>query len=122
MKRTRVELKALLTQQAEEVIEELLDWYDITPTPNLTQIETALLQLRQKLGQEAAHLIVEQQETTHPEEAPLCLQCQRVMQRKGEKEKHLTTLLGQLHLERTYYYCTDCKVGFFPPGSAVGTT
>jgi hypothetical protein len=41
---TRGQSKARLMKQAEKVIDELLDWRDMTSEPNLTQIEVGFPQ------------------------------------------------------------------------------
>jgi hypothetical protein len=48
-------------QQAEQTIDELLDWTDETPAPNLTQIEDIILALRQRLSEQMAQEVIEAQ-------------------------------------------------------------
>jgi len=118
MKKTREELRQELRSKAETLIEEVLDWYEATDAPNMSQIEAEMLAIRQKLGQEMARLIIEGQEATRPREAPPCPECQRPMRYKGEKEKTVDCLIGQVAMERAYYHCSHCQEGFFPPGPA----
>ena len=58
MARTRAELKAELMTQADLLIDELLDWNEQTPQPNLTQIEDVVLKLRKRLGEQAALVVI----------------------------------------------------------------
>lgn len=46
MQKTREQKKAKLAQAADALIEELLDWDEQNQTPNLTQIEEEVLELR----------------------------------------------------------------------------
>ena len=62
MKRRRDEVEAELLAEAKEVIDELLDWTEETEAPTLTQIEDTVLELRKRLGERMAELVVEEQE------------------------------------------------------------
>ena len=49
----------------------------------------------------------------HQEHAP-CPECARVSKRKRFDRKALSTLHGEFTLDRPYFYCTVCKIGFHP--------
>ncbi len=115
MKRSRAQKKAELLAEAEALIESLLDWDARTSKPNLRQIEDEVLALRRQFGQRLAKAVIEDQEAKQPAEAPKCPQCGQEMGYKGQKGANIETRLGQLAVERGYYYCARCKSGFFPP-------
>jgi hypothetical protein len=54
MSPTRAELRAKFLAEAEQAIDDLLDWTDQMPRPNLTQIENAVLKMRRQLSEQAA--------------------------------------------------------------------
>jgi hypothetical protein len=108
--------RARLMKQAERVIDELLDWNDSTPEPNLAQIEQVVLELRERFSEELAREVIEAQEKKQPVEAPACPQCGQAMTYKGQKRVVPQTWVGGVQIERGHYYCGGCKVGFFPPG------
>ncbi len=115
MKRKRTEVKAELLKKAEWLIDELLDWNEQTPAPDLTQIEDIVLKLRKQLGEQMALAVIEAQETKRPSLGPHCPTCQREMHYKDVKANTVDSRVGTLPLERGYYYCQTCRTGLFPP-------
>ncbi len=116
MKRSRAELKAALMQQAEAAIEQLLDFDEQTTEPTLTQIEDAVLKLREQISEQAALALIEGQPNTHPVPGPRCPACGREMHYKDMKGEMVESRVGTLPLKRSYYYCETCRRGLFPPG------
>jgi uncharacterized protein with PIN domain len=115
---TRAEIRAKLLAEAERSIDELLDWTDQTPRPNLTQIENAVLKMRKHLGEQAAQVVIEAQERRQTVPGPLCPTCQREMHYKDQKAQTVESRVGQLHIDRGYYYCETCHQSLFPPEGA----
>ena len=115
MKLTRAQKRAKLEQAAQALIEQLLDWEEGHPRPNLTQIEEEVLALRQRFGQELVSAVLRGQEAEQPVEAPHCPTCGEAMRSKGHKRKVVESRIGEVQLEREYYYCVRCASGFFPP-------
>lgn len=120
MKRSDEERKESLLHEAEAVIEEMLGWEKEHPRPTLSEIEQVVLQLRQKLGQRMAEMIVEAQQSQSAAPGPRCGQCGREMRNKGRRRKQVESMLGGLEIVRSYYVCSECEEQVFPPGSATG--
>ncbi len=116
MSPTRAEIRAKLLADAEQAIDELLDWTDQTPRPNLTQIEQAVLKMRRQLSEQAAQAVLEAQEAQHPVPGPLCPMCQHEMHYKDTKAQTVESRVGRLRMVRGYYYCETCRQSVFPPG------
>ncbi len=114
-KPNRAEMKAALLAKAEAQIDELLQWTEDTPHPNLTQIEDIVLKLRQEFGQALAEVTIQAQGTAQPVALPICPQCGQTMQPKGNKAKTVVSRVGALPLARQHYYCPRCQHGLFPP-------
>lgn len=119
MKRTRAELEAAMQAEANEIINELLDWHEETEAPTLTQIEDAVLELRKRLGERMTKMVVEEQEAVRPVPGPACPECGREMHYKDMKKTTIEARSGEVQLERAYYYCKDCGGGLFPPRSTI---
>ena len=115
MQPTREELKKQLLAQAENTIEQFLNWMEQSPAPTLTQIEDAVLQFRQQLGQQMAETAIRSQDSVSVAPGPTCPQCGQEMRTKAKKEKRLTSRVGELQLKRSHYYCPRCCKGLFPP-------
>jgi uncharacterized protein with PIN domain len=108
--------KVRLMKQAEGLIDELLDWSENTAEPNLTQIEEIVLDLRQQFSEEMAQEVIAAQEAKQPVPGPRCPKCGEEMRYKGQKKIEPQSWVGDLKIERGYYYCPECKEGLFPPG------
>ena len=117
MKRNREEMKAEFIAKAEMLFDELMEWDETTTEPTLTQIEDVVLKMRKRLGEEAAQIILEEQANKQPVPGPGCPECGKEMRNKGQKSNHVESRIGELEIERGYYYCPRCKQGHFPPGS-----
>jgi len=115
MRSSSEQRKARLMRQAEAVIDKLLDWSESTSEPNLTQIEAMVLRLRKRLSEQMALEVIDAQEARQPVLGPQCPACQQEMRYKGQKEVTVESWVGDLSIERGYYYCPDCKIGLFPP-------
>ena len=117
MAKSKQDLKAKLMQEAEAVIDELLDWH-LSPTePNLRQVEEKVLALRQRLSEQMSQAVIANQGTVRPVPGPACGGCGQEMRYKGLKKLQVTSWVGELQLDRGYYYCEQCRSGLFPPGS-----
>lgn len=115
MKKDRGELKAELLKMAEQRIEELLDWDEGLERPNLSQIEEQVLKWRQKVSEGVTERLIQKQESIKPAGGQLCPECGEKMVYKDMQDKQVTSWVGELRLERAYYYCGSCKKGLFPP-------
>jgi hypothetical protein len=86
MKRSRAELRAGLLAQAEEVIDQLLDWHEATAAPTLAEIKDVVVKLRRRVSERMADAVVEDQESVQPVPGPACSGCGKEMRYKGMKE------------------------------------
>ena len=118
MKTNREKLKTEFLAEAEELFDQLIEWDEHTLKPDLTQIEEIVLQLRQRLGEQMAQVVIARQENRQPAERMSCPECEGELEPKGQKGNQVESRVGGLRIERGYYYCPRCRRGIFPPGSA----
>jgi hypothetical protein len=114
-KPTREALRAELLAKAEATIDQFLDWMEQTDRPDLTQIEDAVLEFRRQMGQAMAETAIQSQPSVRPVPGPACPQCGREMRYKDDKNKAVTSRVGDVNVERSYYHCPHCEQGLFPP-------
>jgi formamidopyrimidine-DNA glycosylase len=109
------EAKTAMQGKTAEALEEFWKWVEETPAPTLTQIEDAVLEFRQRIGQAMAQAAIQAQAAVQPAPGPRCPHCGQEMQLKGTKDKTITARVGDVDLERSHYYCPRCQEGLFPP-------
>ena len=114
MKKTREELRQELQQKLDRLIEEALDWYEENESPTMGEIEQEILRIRKDFSEEMAQLLVDGQSVIYPDGIQLCPKCVQPMRNKGQKRKTIDSMVGQVELHRTHYYCPACKGGRFP--------
>lgn len=108
-------LKAKLLKQYSDQLDEMLDELDQPDRLHLTKIEDAALKVRQEVSQAITQGLSEH-ESQSTDVDVCCPDCQQVARYKGKKRKWLKTRSGEIQIERAYWYCPNCRAGFFPTG------
>jgi hypothetical protein len=49
-----------------------------------------------------------------------CPICKKVLKSRGQEKRTLETMTGKFDLYRPYFYCHQCKIGFYPLDEALG--
>jgi hypothetical protein len=104
-----------------ELIRNLCDWREATPTATLREIETELdgwlarlrARMLEDLALASARTTWSVTEATAP---PTCPQCATALVERGQHQRQLLTHGDQtLTLDRSYGVCPACGTGLFPP-------
>ena len=104
-----------IRQKAKKEIDALLDWMEETAAPDLGESEAIVLRIRKRMGEAMAGEVIDNQASVRPAPGPICTKCGKEMHYKGMKHKEISTMIGEVKLERGYYYCDRCRTGLFPP-------
>jgi hypothetical protein len=87
----------------------------------LTQVSETIWSLRQGLTARVAQTLIEQ---SHPEERQRqslrCATCDRLLSARAAVCRTVRTLVGDLEIERPYFYCRYCREGTYPLDAALG--
>jgi len=106
------ELKAHLLAQAEATINEIVGQYQDGQPKTLSEIEQTVIVAGQEI--KAAMLKGMLAANPRPARVVVCETCGKKMQHKGTRQKWVMTQVGEVQIEREYYYCERCSTGFFP--------
>ena len=87
---------------------------------SLDALTRAVLARRQELTAQVTEVLVQQRHALalHQKSAP-CPQCRGLVQPRGLVSRTVETLVGEISLERPYFYCLECKRGFYPLDEAL---
>jgi hypothetical protein len=112
-------LRQRFMAKAEEVFEKAMASGKEADELSLSEIEETVEGLKFELTGTLVESVVEVRNKGERGPGPKCEGCGREMRYKGEKRREVVTSQGKIELERAYYYCEKCRVGIFPPGSAL---
>jgi hypothetical protein len=103
------------------------DWLDALeekvkePKPTLEHLTRTVWELRQELTGSLTEALVEQRwGAEHEQTSALCPHCGRAVAARGVVRRTLQTLVGEVELNRPYFYCVPCGQGFAPLDRALG--
>lgn len=109
-------LRAMFLERAAEAFDQAVGWQEEQAEISLTELEEKVAALQPKVMGLLLESLVALRGTGQEAPGPKCPECGREMRYKGLKERDLATSVGEIDLERAYYYCPECRQGFFPPG------
>ena len=115
MSKSRAEVKAEIMEMVEARLEKLLSWEAKRERPTLSEIEEQVLAFRRTVSERVTEKLIEKQEGVKPVGGVNCPACGQKMKYKDMQPKQVSSLVGELRLERGYYHCQGCQRGFFPP-------
>jgi DNA repair exonuclease SbcCD ATPase subunit len=117
-RKSREERKAELMAYIEQKADELLDWQEQQGTTDLWTMEEMVEQIGRAVQGKLVETLVESQQRGLSV-TETCPTCGGRLEYWGERRRDLETSVGPINLNRPYYYCRHCQVGFFPSGQRV---
>lgn len=114
-------VRAMIRQEADKFVDLLAPLLTKMANPTVQELSDLLLTTRSVLlGGIMKALAVEATgrhgEATHAD----CPRCAKRVQRMRLDDKTVSTLHGALDLQRPYFYCKPCKLGFHPLDEVLG--
>jgi hypothetical protein len=88
--------------------------------PSLDGLVKSVLARRQELTAQVTEALVRRRhaQALGQKNAP-CPHCGRLLPARGLVSRTVETLVGEVALERPYFYCLECKQGFYPLDEAL---
>lgn len=118
---TPTEAKKEFLERSEELWEDFNGWYKANPEATFDEIEVELGERRREVIGKFVELSLRHGDLGAEPEPPACKKCGKPMAFQGYLEKTIHGLEMDIEIPRAYYYCSTCKVGFFPPGPTPAT-
>jgi hypothetical protein len=116
--------RQVLRQQLHERCDRWLDELEMQlpeSEPTFAQVSETIWRLRQNLTAGVAQTIVEQ---THHEEQHRqhlsCPSCARPLSARPAVTRTPQTLIGDIEVQRPYFYCRSCHLGRYPLDDVLG--
>jgi hypothetical protein len=89
--------------------------------PTLAQVSETIWSLRQALTAGVAQTLIEQSYQDERDRQSLrCATCARRLSARPSVSRTVRTLVGDLEIERPYFYCRSCRLGTSPLDVALG--
>jgi RNase P subunit RPR2 len=108
---------------AESVAEELTAWRQAHPRATLTEIETVVFEVGQRLQARALEQVVQASAAVdlavqREGERPTCAACGGRLEPRGRQRRRIRPARQRtaLEVDRSYAVCAPCGTGLFPPG------
>jgi transposase len=90
------------------------------PMDKLWDITNTILSNRSEiLGRMALGLIESRYRELVDQEICPCSHCGKLLKSRGKEKREIETGIGKITLERPYFYCMECKKGFYPLDEAL---
>jgi hypothetical protein len=111
-------VKEQIRRELHECFDRWLDTVEEAVTeksPSLDALAREVLARRQELtGMVTEALVQEHHRQAQGQKTAPCPQCGRLLPARGLVSRTVETLVGEVSLERPYFYCLECKHGFYP--------
>lgn len=118
------EMRRVVEEVIRERVAGFVEWGREERAYTFEEIEEEALEMGRVVVREMIGVAVmeegakEERDRERPE--PDCEGCGRPMRYKGKLGRGIESKVGRVGIERAYYHCPSCKVGFFPPGPQAG--
>jgi hypothetical protein len=92
-----------------------------TLNPTLEELTRVVWEQRQELtGHLTAALVAQRHRAAHEQRSAPCPQCGRTVAARAVVSRTVDTLVGEVEVDRPYFYCVPCGQGFFPLDASLG--
>lgn len=111
----------LIRKAADKFAESLADMLFSDKPMSLQDISNYIQENKQSFLGEVLQRVVQTRYADYLEQKKaVCPCCERTVRKHGDFPRQVETLQGTSEITRPYFYCLDCKHGFFPLDEAIG--
>ena len=107
--------RQMIHDEVDKWVDELLVVFDKDSQPTLMELSELFTKTRQKfLGACLQRLVEQKYSYLLEQEYCPCPKCRRSCKNRRYSSKQMVTMQGDSELNRPWFYCTDCSLGFSP--------
>lgn len=118
--KVREEVRSKLHEDFDRWLDTIEEAMEKKNPPTLAEITQAVFQKRQELmGKISENLVNNAHEENIEQEWAKCPDCGRLLKARPKEKRSVETMVGEVHLERPYFYCKECQHGFHPLDEAL---
>ncbi len=111
----------LIRKAADKFAKSLADMLFSNSTMSLQDISKYIQENKQSFLGEVLTRVVQTKYADYLEQKKaVCPYCGQTVRKQGDFSRQVDTLQGTSEITRPYFYCRDCKYGFFPLDEAIG--
>ena len=112
--------RAAAHRQIDQWVDQQVEMLTAQNIPTLRQMSDQFMQTRATLlGGCLQEMATRLTASYRHQELARCPHCGKSLKRHSVNAKTLHTMQGDITLERPYFYCRNCKVGFYPLDEAL---
>jgi hypothetical protein len=109
------EYRAMVHKAVDEVLDKLEAAFEENPSPTLKELSGLFQEHRSGFLSASMKATIARLFPSYVEQlVTRCPCCNKLLHRKRFEPKELSTLQGSFVLQRPYFYCAPCRVGFHP--------
>jgi len=112
---SKEQFRQMIHSEVDKWVDELLEVFEEDRRPTLMEMSELFTRTRQRFLGDCLQRMIEGKyaDSLEQEYAP-CPKCGKLWKKRQDSPKEMVTMQGSVAVNRPWFYCTDCSLGFSP--------